>query len=553
MRRTRTAFAAALAVFLAPGAALADKDELVIGIGQFPEGFHPSLFSHVAQSLVLGAVRRPFTAYDPDWNLICMLCTELPSLENGTARETTNAAGGPGMEVDYTIRPDAVWGDGTPITTKDVIFTWQVGRTEEAGIGNQELYRNIENIIVKDDKSFTLQLDRRECDFASLGDFEILPAHLEADAFAEPREYKQRTLYQTDTTNPGLYFGPYRITRVEPGALVVLEPNPTWWGAKPEFNRVIFRIIENTAALEANLLSGEIDYIAGEDGVSLDQALAFERRYGDDYQIVFKPGLIYEHIDLMLDNPILTDVRVRQALMYAANRQGISERLFEGKQPVAHSSVNPLDAVYYDGVPKYPYDPARAVILLEQAGWTELRDGFRYNAAGERLTLEIMTTAGNRSRELVQQALQSMWAEVGIDLRIRNQPARVLFGQTLRQREFSAMALFAWVSSPENIPWTTLRSDMIPTQANNFSGQNYTGYRSPAMDDALDRIRVECGAETQAALWQEIQTRYAEDLPALPLYFRANAFIMPKWLQGVTPTGNLDPSTLWIENWRSTK
>ncbi len=553
MRPMRTALAAAIAVSLAPGITLAANDELVIGIGQYPEGFHPSLFSHVAQSLVLGAVRRPFTAYDPDWNLICMLCTELPSLENGTARESTNAAGEPALEVDYAIHPDATWGDGTPITTKDVMFTWQVGRTEAAGIGNQELYRNIEQIDVHDDKRFTLHLDRRECSFAGLGDFDLLPAHLEADAFAEPREYKQRTLYETDTTNPGLYFGPYRITRVEPGALVVLEPNPTWWGAKPNFERVVFRIIENTAALEANLLSGEIDYIAGEDGITLDQALAFENRHGDDYDVVFKSGLIYEHIDVRQDNPILKDLRVRQALMYATNRQGISERLFEGKQPVAHSSVNPLDSVHFDDVPKYQFDPARAAALLEEAGWTELRDGVRYNAAGERLTFEIMTTAGNRIRELVEQALQSMWAEVGIDLRIRNQPPRVLFGQTLRQREFSATAMFAWVSSPENIPWTTLRSDMIPTEANNFSGQNYTGYLSPEMDDTMERIRVECAPETQQALWQEIQTRYATDLPALPLYFRANAFVMPKWLQGVTPTGHQNPSTLWIENWQSTE
>src|SRR3546814_6733185 len=103
--------------------------------------------------------------------------------------------------------------------------------------------------------------------------------------------------------NPGLYFGPYRITGVQPGASVTREPNPTWWGAKPHFERITVRTIENTAALEANLLSGEIDYIAGEDGISLDQALSFEKRHGEDYEVIFKPGLFYEHIDLMLDNP----------------------------------------------------------------------------------------------------------------------------------------------------------------------------------------------------------------------------------------------------------
>ncbi len=548
MHRMRIAFVAALAVAAVPAWAVA-KEELVIGVAQFPEGFHPSINNHVVQSLVLGMARRPFTTYDPDWQLICMLCTELPSLEAGTARFEENDAGGPGLATDYEIRSDATWGDGTPVTTRDVTFTWQVGRTEEAGVGNQELYRQIEEVEVHDDRRFTLHWDRRSCTVAGLGDFDLLPAHLEGDAFAEPAEYPRRTLYETDTTNPGLYYGPYRITRVDPGATIVLEKNPTWWGKDPEFDRIVFRTIENTAALEANLLSGEVDYIAGEDGITLDQAIAFQERHGDDYNVVFKSGLIYEHIDLRNDNPILADLNVRKALLYATNREGISQQLFEGRQPVAHTSVNPLDSVYFDGVPTYEYDPDRAATLLDEAGWSDIRDGVRYNTAGDRLTLEIMTTSGNRIRELVEQAIQGMWREVGVDLRIRNQPARVLFGETLRQRRFPDMAMFAWVSSPENIPRTTLYSDMIPTEDNGWSGQNYTGYVNPDMDKALDRIQIECGADIQTALWQEIQTRYAEELPALPLYFRSNAFIIPKWLQGVTPTGHQNPSTLWVEDW----
>lgn len=548
MRFMRTSFVAALAIAAVPAWAIA-KEELVIGVAQFPEGFHPSINNHVVQSLVLGMARRPFTVYNPDWQLICMLCTELPSLEAGTARFELNDAGGPGLATDYEIRGDATWGDGTPVTTRDVLFTWQVGRTAEAGVGNQELYRQIEEVEVLDDRRFTLHWDRRSCNVAGLGDFDLLPAHLEGEAFAEPAEYPRRTLYETDTTNPGLYYGPYRITRVDPGATIVLEKNPTWWGKDPEFDRIVFRTIENTAALEANLLSGEIDYIAGEDGITLDQAIAFRERNNDDYNVIFKSGLIYEHIDLRNDNPILADLNVRKALLYATNREGISQQLFQGRQPVAHTSVNPLDSVYFDGVPTYDYDPDRAATLLDESGWSDIRDGIRYNAAGDRLTLEIMTTSGNRVRELVEQAIQGMWREVGVDLRIRNQPARVLFGETLRKRQFPDMAMFAWVSSPENIPRTTLYSDMIPTEDNGWSGQNYTGYVNPAMDEALDRIQVECGEDTQTALWQEIQTRYAEELPALPLYFRSNAFIIPKWLQGVTPTGNQNPSTLWVEDW----
>ncbi len=549
MRRTLATISATTVLSLLLAAPAQARDELVIGISQFPTGFHPNTHSHVALSWIMGMTRRPFTAYDKDWELTCLLCTELPSFEQGTARLTEKPDGTPTIAVDYTIQPEATWGDGTPITTEDVMFTWEIGRVEESGVGNLEMYRSMERIEIHDDKRFTVHRDRRECGFEGIGDFRPVPAHLEREAFADPAEYAQRSLYETDTTNPGLYFGPYRITRVDPGALVVLERNPTWWGKEPAFDRITFKIFENTSALEANLLSGNIDYIAGEAGISLDQALGFEKRHGDKYEIIYKPGLLYEHIDLRLDNPILADVRVRQALLHATDREALSDRLFEGKQPVAHTSVHPLDAVFFEDVPVYPFDPDRAVALLEEAGWTEIRDGIRHNAAGERLTLEIMTTAGNRVRELVEQILQSMWRDVGVDLRIRNEPPRVLFGQTLRERRFPDMAMFAWFSAPENIPRSSLHSDMVPTEANGFSGQNYTGYNNPEMDETLEALRVQCDDDDQTALWNRLQTIYAEDLPVLPLYFRSNAYIMPQWLEGVTPTGHLNPSSLWVENW----
>jgi len=540
---------AALATALSTGAAQAQKDELVIGISQFPQGFHPNIASHVALSLINGMTRRPFTVYDAEWKLICQLCTTLPSREAGTIRDWTTPDGKPGLEVDYTIQKGATWGDGKPITTEDVQFTWEIGRNETSGVNNQELYRRMEKIVSKDDKSFTIFWNKRTCEAEAINDFEIVPAHLERDAASEPAAYRTRNAYDSDPTQAGLYFGPYRITRVEPGATVVLEPNPTWWGQKPFFKKITIRTIENTAALEANLLSGEIDYIAGEDGISLDQALEFEKRHGKRFDVVFKPGLFYEHIDLMLDNPVLEDVRVRRALLHGIDRASISTRLFEGKQPVADTSVHPLDSVYVDSIRKYAFDPELARTMLDEAGWTDIRKDIRHNAAGDPLRLEIMTTAGNRVRELVEQVIQSNLRDIGVDLRIRNQPARVLFGQTIRQREFTGMAMFAWFSSPRNVPRTTLHSSMIPTVENGWSGQNYPGYRSAVMDEAIDKVEVECSDADQKRLWTTIQQTYAEDLPALPLYFRANAFIMPKWLHGVTPTGHQYPSTLWVENW----
>jgi peptide/nickel transport system substrate-binding protein len=542
----------AAGVALLPGEGRAAKDELVIGITQFPSNLHPNIDHMAAKSYVLNMAQRPFTTYDPKWRLICMLCTKLPTIENGLAKIEKQDDRSDGIALTFSIHPDATWGDGTPVTTADVMFTYEVGAHPQSGVSNAELYRRITGIDVVDDKTFVMHVDRVTFEYNAINDFRVLPAHLERPVFeADPIAYRNRTTFDTDPANPGLYFGPYRITDFSSGAFIVLEPNPTWWGERPQFQRIVVKVIENTAALEANLLSGSIDMIAGELGLTIDQALAFEKRHGDQFQIVYEPGLTYEHIDLNLDNPILKDVRVRKALIMGLDREALNQQLFEGRQPVAHTSVNPLDWVHSEDVPRYREDPEAAAGLLDKAGWDQIKDGVRHNAAGEPLTLELMSTAGSRTRELVEQVLQSQWQRLGIDVRIRNEPARVFFGDTTSKRKFSAMAMFAWISSPENVPRSTLHSEEIPTEANGWAGQNYTGYRNPEMDQLIDAIELELNRAKREQMWHRLQEIYAEDLPALPLYFRANPHVWPLWLKGVTPTGHQYSSTLWVERWRS--
>ena len=550
MTPTLRALAFLLAVVAAAPAAA--RDTLTIGVTQFPSTLHPHIDSMTAKFYVLNAAMRPVTTWDPDWRLVCMLCTRLPTIDNGLAVRETLEDGGTGIAVTYDIHPEATWGDGTPVTAHDVVFTWEVGRHELSGFAGAEGFRRTLAIDVIDDKTFTVHIDRvtyRYNDYSTM----LLPRHLEEEAFADPAEYRHRTLYNTDPTNPGLYFGPYRVSEVASGAHVVLERNPTWFGEAPAFDRVVVRTIENTAALEANLLSGEIDYVAGVLGFTVEQAMSFERRHGDRFRALYRPGLIYEHMDVNLDNPLLADRRVRQALMFGLDREQLTERLFGGHQPVAHSNVNPLDRAWSADVPVYAHDPERARALLDEAGWTEGEDGVRRNAAGEPLAFTLMTTTGNKSRELVQQVLQSQWAGIGARVTIRNEPARVFFGETVTKRSNDGLSMYAWLSTPETAPVSTLKSDQIPTAENGWAGQNFPGYRSERMDELIDAIERELDAEARLPLWAELQALYATDLPALPLFFRAEPYMFPHWLEGVRPTGHDVTTTMWIEEWRATE
>ncbi len=550
VRRRHYRCLAILALLLLPllPAAGAEHDSLTIGITQFPSTLNPNIDAMAAKSYVLGMALRPFTVYDADWKLVCLLCTRLPSIANGLAVPVTLANGKKGIDLTYTIRPDAKWGDGVPVTTQDVLFTYEVGRNPQSAVGNAELYRRITGIDVKDDKTFTLHVDKLTFDYAAINDFVLLPAHIERAAFADPAQYRVQTRYNTDPTNPGLYDGPYRISEVARGSYVLLEPNPYWAGPPPHFRRITVRTIENTAAMEANLLSGTIDMVAGELGLSLDEALAFEKRHGAAYHMIFKPGLVFEHVDLNLARPTLADRRVREALLLGLDREAISRSLFAGKQPVADSFVNPLDFGYSDDTPHYRYDPARAASLLDAAGWHAQPGAIRRNGQGQALSLELMTTAGNHTRELVEQVLQSQWRKIGVDVHIKNEPARVLFGESVPHRRFD-MAMYAWISAPENVPRSIFASSEIPDAANGFAGQNATGFKNAEMDGLIDAAEIELDPEKRKALWVSMQRLYATELPSLPLYFRSDSFILPKWLKGVHPTGNQYPTTLWITDW----
>lgn len=551
MRRLFLRTLAAGAMLAAASLAAASErpvDELAIGITQFPSTLHPSIDLMVAKSYVQAMTRRPITTFDADWHLICMLCTTLPTIENGLAVPVTLPDGKHGIRVTYTLQPDARWGDGVPVTTDDVAFSYALGKNPQVGVVGAEYYQRVVKLDIQDAKTFTFTLDRVTFDYASAAAFPILPAHLERAAFADPPQYRFRTLYDTDPTNPGLYDGPYRITELVPGSHIVLERNPYWYGHPPYFRRIVIWTVENTAALEANLLAGGLDMVAGELGFSLDEGLAFAKRHGDAFNILYKPGLSYEHIDLNFANPILADLRVRQALLYGIDRKAISDEIFAGRDPVADSFVPPLDPAYAADVPHYSYDPKEAGALLDAAGWKLGADGIR-RKDGAPLSLELATTSGNRTREMIEQVLQAQWQQIGIDVRLKNQPARVLIGETTSHREFQ-MAMFAWIASPEEVPRSELDTSEIPSAQNGWSGENFGGFSNPDADRLIDAIEVELDRSKRLELWRQLQVLYAQQLPALPLYFRADPFVLPKWLAGVTPTGHDAPSTLWIEDWR---
>jgi peptide/nickel transport system substrate-binding protein len=551
--RFRYVFGAAWAALGLAAAPAQAKDDLVIGISQFPSSMHPYLDPEVVKGYIEAFATRPVTAFDKDWKNSCLLCTELPTLDNGLVKIEDRPGGGKGMAVTIKLKPDLKWGDGAPVTARDLAFTAKIAHDPASGFTNVRTFTRVVSVDVLDDHTGVMHLDAVTPIFDRIPP--LLPEHIEGPVFAKaatPADYINTNTYNRAPTTPGLWNGPWMVTDYKSGSQVVLTLNPYWPGPKPYFKRVVIRDIDNTAALQANLLSGDIDMTPGESiGLTIDQVIELHKQQPDRFTYIFQPALTYDLIAMQLNNPILADRRVRQALLLTIDRKTMDDKLFGGILPIAQTWVNRLEPNYNPDAASYGYDPARAKALLASAGWTPGPDGICRNAKGDRLALEFTVSAGIRLRELQQSVMQSQWKANCIEMQIKNEPFRTLFGETMKHRVFTGLVLFSWISNVDESPRQTLSSDQIPTAANNWAGSNFTGFNNPEVDADIKTVETELDPAKRKVAWFDMQRVYAEELPALPLFFRADAHAVPKWLKGYEPTGHGDYGALRAEYWHA--
>lgn len=535
-----------------------NNNELKIGISQEFENFNPLIANMLATTYMLRMTNRTMDVIDVNGKWVPQLAKSIPSLDNGTAKIITKN-GKKKIEATWEILDNANWGDGKPVVCDDFAFALKVAASPTVSIAEKETYTQVESITAdpKNPKKCTFVYEKPRWDFYQIGTMFPLPKHLEEPVFkkygAQKEGYEKNSLYSKDPTNPGLYNGPYKISEIQLGDHVTFVPNDKFYGEAPKIKKIIVKLIPNTGTMEANLRAGSIDLISIL-GLDLDQAIQFEKKVKSEnlpYVVLFQPSTVYEHIDLNLDNPILKDVRVRKALNYAINKDELVNALFEGKQSPAIHNITPKDPWYTDDPSKitlYKYSRREAERLLDEAGWKMGADGIR-TKDGKQLSFTLMTTAGNKTRELVQVYLQNQWKQVGVEVTSKNEPARVFFGETTKKRNFDSMALFAWVSSPENTSKSTFASKNIPTSKNGWSGQNYMGWSNKRVDQLLENLDLEMKPEKRLEIVHEITKLYTDDLPVIPLYYRSDVAVIPTKLKNYQLTGHQFPETNAVEKW----
>jgi peptide/nickel transport system substrate-binding protein len=447
------------------------------------------------------------------------------------------------LTLTWEISDQLYWEDGEQVTSDDVLESYRIASDPELQAASRYVVDRIASVEAVDD--FTVEVT-------------MVPGYLDNTyyvdtwlGFAPEHIYGGQdiaAIRDAESVDP-VSFGPYMIEPdgFVPGETLTLVSNP-YFQPQPNIGTVIFKFLADADQLLAQLESGEIDY-AGTIGLGLNQAEQLETLEQNGVATPqFVPATVWEHIDFGIERgdgeqPFFDDVRVRQAVAYAINRQEIIDQVLFGRTTVMNTYV-PADHPSYpgdDALEPYEFDPDRAAQLLDEAGWTLGADGVR-EKDGRRFSTSIYTTEGNRLRQATLEIIQQNLADVGIEVALEFVPGpEVLFKNgadgILSGRRFD-MALYAWVSGVDASHLLYV-STQVPTADNGYAGQNNPGYRSPEFDAAAFAALGELDREAKIELDAEPLIIYNRDLPSFPLYQRLNVGAFNPRVTGI----QLDPTS----------
>jgi peptide/nickel transport system substrate-binding protein len=413
----------------------------------------------------------------------------------------------PKQVVTYHINPKAVWSDGTPITSKDFKFTWeQVMNTSD--VYDKSGYDKIESVDDSDPATAVVTFKEPYADWKSTpfaGNYGIYPAHLVKDHSELANGY----------TFSG---GPWKLDHWTKGTEWVLVPNDKYWGPKPKLDKVVFKLISDTSAEFQAFKAGEVQGIYPQPQLdAIDQINAGLEGAKAQYS-----GNTGNAEGLWINNskPPFDDVKVRQALAYSLDRDAIVKRLFGGvKVDKALQTVTaPIlsDYATLDAFSKYKKDLSKVDELMKSAGYAKGTDGI-WAKGGQKASFVMKTTAGNKRRELTEQVMQQQLKDAGFEMTIQNAASGDLFGDQLPKGDFN-IGLYANVLTsfyPSNCNLFCIKN--IPTDANKFSGNNWTRTNDSELDKLYTTVDTELDIDKAQAANKDGDKRLAEIVGMLPL------------------------------------
>lgn len=417
----------------------------------------------------------------------------------------------------------ATWSDGTPVTADDVVYTALrlaspvIGNTAMMyyvfeGVGDdgfvEEGAESIDGIQKVDDK--TVQFTTKE--EMPITTFEnsyaryllTLPKHV-------IERYSEEELSTADWFNhPDVVSGPFIVTDFDVDHYISYEANKDYWKGAPKIDKLNIKIVDGSQ-LYAGLQSGEIDItqqtmsdIPQEDYESVEAL--------DNVEVVYGSPVTNQSVFIQTKN--VPDVKVRQAMLYAIDRQQILEELLNGHGEIVDGFLSSASPFYDDSLTPVSYDPEKAKALLEEAGW----DGSQ--------TIRFYVNSGDSTFVNAASIIAAEWAAVGIKAEIQTVDFATLMS-VAGTEDYDVLA----------VQYTYAPVDPYPDVAWLLGGEgSWTGYSDDTLNDALTKSQLTSDPEETKELFSVVDKKVQEDVPMFSAYVISAQGAVSKRITGAAPS-----------------
>ncbi len=463
-------------------------DTVVIGIQSDIQSWNPYLADDSTSEEILALIYPSLAIEQADYQL------HPPSFAPSLAESWEHSEDG--LSLTFTLRSNAVWSDGVPVTSDDLVFSWRAQRSEALAWMWSDITDNIESVEALGPRTVRYTFTHRyPYQLMDVNDGPIVPAHAWSDIPFEVWE-------DTDWSGRVVSAGPFVPASHTPRQEIVLERNPNYFiPERPRIDRLIFRVVPSKQALFTQLLAGGVDLVN-----DIPPAEAARVRAEPDLELRVFPDRSYTHICWNTQNPLFADPAVRRALGMAIDRETLIEVVYEG---FGRPSVGPVLTTMWafnDSLEPLPYDPTAAVELLAAAGWQDSDGDDILDRDGRSFSFEVLAPAESEVRQDIALMIERDMRSIGIEV----VPRLIEWGAVqaaASKGDFEAL-INRWVE-PTQVDLEGIWRSAPPDTAT----FNFGRWASPEVDRLLDAVAGAPDFADQQPFFDRIQELIVTDQP----------------------------------------
>jgi len=496
-------------------------------VWQEPEHLNWELGSQTVLDDISTFVIEGLTKVNEKGERVPLLATEVPTVQNGGVSED-------GKTITYKLKKGVKWHDGTDFTCEDLQFTLKVIRTPGNGALHTGDFKNVDTVECPDPNTAVIKFKNFYASYMRL--FSGLALIFPRNA-GKPEDLKSWAYNRKPIGT-----GPFKVDEFVTGDHITLSRNENYHiQGRPYLDKIIVRIVPSSEVAKQLLKNGEADVMWNNTEADIPEIekmasvrLSSAPQAGGERMILnlVKPG---DPADNKTPHPILGDLRVRQAIAYGIDKQTIIEKLLNGKALPGTSELN-VDPFNCTDIKPWPYDPANAKQLLDEAGWKPGADGIRAKD-GQRLRLKFQTTTGNKLREDSQVLIVENMKAIGVEFYIENQPSALLIGSwekgSPRKRGNYDIIMYTTHAAidPHSQMYNYFDSKSIPSPENQ-GGVDYSRWNDPQTDKLIEEAGTIPDWAKRKELYCQAAALVVKGASQIYLYQRFNLHSYRERLQG---------------------